>query len=315
MGYLAGARRRPYDWALAGRTLTWLPVWLTRPVTGQPTHALQRMEAMRTGQHHPARKRLAALGAAALLPLAVAASAGASSYSPTWKAVTALTIRPISGNHDNAAPGVNHTWADASFTRSASVTFYGQVAPSFCPGITHGECYYWIGESLDTKGHFTVNPTATSGAYAPGNGTGGTGAAGPFTIGTVAHGTMAGRYHYGFYATTDKARPSRVPKAEDDHGTTPLSSATSACTGGSSCGVTDCLWIEQFFPHGTQFWDLNGNLDPSCLGLYGSWYYYLPMGADEACSLVTSKWVTASWDNWGADPVDGNVFAPDASRC
>ena len=270
---------------------------------------------MRTGQHHPARKRLAAFGAAALLPLAVAASAGASSYSPTWKAVTALTIRPISGNHDNAAPGVNHTWADASFTRSASVTFYGQVAPSFCPGITHGECYYWIGESLDTKGHFTVNPTATSGAYSPGNGTGGTGAAGPFTIGTVAHGTMAGRYHYGFYATTDKARPSRVPKAEDDHGTTPLSSATSACTGGSSCGVTDCLWIEQFFPHGTQFWDLNGNLDPSCLGLYGSWYYYLPMGADEACSLVTSKWVTASWDNWGADPVDGNVFAPDASRC
>jgi hypothetical protein len=279
------------------------------------------MEAMRTGQHHPARRWAAALGAAALLPLAIAASAGASAVpspaytNPTWKAVTAFTIRPVSGNHDNTAPGVNHTWADASFTRTATVTFYGQVAPSFCPGITHGECYYWIGESLDTKGHFTVNPTATSGAYSPGNGTGGTGAAGPFKIDTVAHGTVEGRYHYGFYASVDTGRGSRVPKAEDDHGTMPLSATTSTCTGGSSCGITDCLWIEQFFPHGTQFWDLNGNLDPSCLGLYGSWFYDLPRGADADCSLVSSEWVTASWNNWGVGPVSGNIFAPDASHC
>jgi hypothetical protein len=84
---------------------------------------------------------------------------------------------------------------------------------------------------------------------------------------------------------------------------------------GSSCGVTNCQWIEHFFPKGTQFWDLNGNLDPSCLGLYWSFYYYVPTGGDEGCSEVTSRWVTASWDNLGTDPVDGNIFAPGPSDC
>ncbi len=41
----------------------------------------------------------------------------------------------------------------------------------------------------------------------------------------------------------------------------------------------------------------------------------MPPGADKYCSLVMSKWVTASWNNWGADPVDGNIFAPDAADC
>ena len=270
---------------------------------------------MRAAQHHPARIYAAAAAAVALLPLAVGASAGASPAPPTWKAVTVLTDRPVSGNHDNPTQGVDHTWANASFTRSTSVSYYGQVARSFCPGITKGQCYYWIGEALDSKGRFTTNPTAASGADAPGNGTGGTGAAGPFRIGAAVRGVVVGRYHYGFYASVDTGAGSRVPSAENDHSTLPLASATSTCTGGSSCGVTDCLWVEQFFPHGTQFWDLNGTLDPSCLGLYGSWVYYLPPGADGACSLVTSKWVTASWNNWGADPVDGNVFAPNAADC
>src|SRR5579859_3702232 len=240
---------------------------------------------------------------------------GATPAPPTWKATTVFSIRPISGNHDNPVQGLNHTWADASFTRSATVSYYGQVSKSFCPGITSGECYYWIGESLDTKGRFTTNPTATSGAYSPGNGTDGTGVTGPFTIGVAARGQMAGRYHYGFYTNFDTGKSSRVPAAENDHGTMPLAAATSTCTGGVYCGVTDCQWIEQFFPHGAQFWDLNGNLDPSCLGLYGSWFYFLPQGSDESCSLVMSKWVTASWNNWGADPVDGNVLAPDESHC
>ena len=91
--------------------------------------------------------------------------------------------------------------------------------------------------------------------------------------------------------------------------------ATSTCTGGSSCGVTNCHWIEQFFPKGTRFWDLNGNLDPSCLGLYWSWYYFLPAGGDESCAQVTSNWVTASWNNLGKDPVDGNIFAPGDTDC
>jgi len=51
------------------------------------------------------------------------------------------------------------------------------------------------------------------------------------------------------------------------------------------------------------------------MGLYGSWFYHLPPGADKSCSLVTSVWVTASWNNWGVDPVSGNIFAPDAAHC
>lgn len=273
---------------------------------------------MRTVRHRLTRKRVVALTtvitAAALLPLGIDAAAGATGP-PSWTATTVFTIRPVSGNHDNRVQGVNHTWADDSFTRTAAVTYYGQVAKSFCPGITSGECYYWIGESLDTKGVFTTIPTAASGAYSPGNGTDGTGATGPFTIGDAAKGTMSGRYHYGFYTNFDDAKSSSVPTAENDHGTLPLSPATSTCTGGTYCGVTDCQWIEQFFPKSAQFWDLNGNLDPSCLGLYGSWIYFLPPGADEDCSLVMSKWVTASWNNWGTDPVDGNVLAPDESHC
>jgi hypothetical protein len=41
----------------------------------------------------------------------------------------------------------------------------------------------------------------------------------------------------------------------------------------------------------------------------------MPLGADESCPLVTSKWVTASWNHLGTDPVDGNIFAPGASAC
>ena len=51
------------------------------------------------------------------------------------------------------------------------------------------------------------------------------------------------------------------------------------------------------------------------MGLYGSWFYHLPLGADKSCSLVTSVWVTTSWNNWGVDPVSGNIFAPDAAHC
>ena len=267
-----------------------------------------------TVQQRLTRNFAAVVVVAGLVPLATA-SAGAAQGPPTWKAVTVITDRPVSGNHDNHTRGADRTWANSSFTRSASVSFYGQVAASFCPGITSGECYYWTGESLDIKGTFTTNPTASSGAYAPGNGTGGTGAAGPFPIGAAATGPVFGRYHYGFYASADTASGSLLPSAENDHGTVPLSRATSTCTGGSSCGVTNCHWIEQFFPRGTQFWNLTGKLDPSCLGLYGSWYYVMPPGADENCSLVMSKWVTASWNHWGKDPVDGNIFAPDAAHC
>src|SRR5690242_15502526 len=135
-----------------------------------------RGKPMTAPQHHPAAKRIAAVGAVALLPLAVAASAGAAKGLPTWTAGTVITGRPDSGNHDNPAQGVNHTWASDSFTQTASVTFYAQVASSFCPGIGNGECYYWTVELLDSKGTFTTNPTAASGAYSPGNGTDGTGA-------------------------------------------------------------------------------------------------------------------------------------------
>jgi hypothetical protein len=268
-----------------------------------------------TARQRLARNYAAVVVAVGLVPLAATASAGAAQGPPVWKAVTVITDRPVSGNHDSHVKGADHTWANSSFTRSASVSFYGQVASSFCPGITKGECYYWTGEALDSKGRFTTNPTASSGAYSPGDGTGGTGAAGPFQIGAAATGPVAGRYHYGFYASADTASGSGLPSAENDHGTLPLSPGTSTCTGGSSCGVTNCQWIEQFFPLGTQFWNLTGRLDPSCLGLYGSWFYVMPPGADENCSLVMSKWVTASWNNWGRDPVDGNIFAPDAAHC
>ena len=30
---------------------------------------------------------------------------------------------------------------------------------------------------------------------------------------------------------------------------------------------------------------------------------------------MTGKWITASWNDLGTDPVDGNIFAPGGADC
>ena len=54
-------------------------------------------------QRYPAARRIAAIGAVALLPLAVAPAAGPAKGIPTWTAVTALTSRP--GQREPRQPG------------------------------------------------------------------------------------------------------------------------------------------------------------------------------------------------------------------
>lgn len=264
----------------------------------------------------PLNRYAALVALAVVLPLG-AALAHSPSLPPQWTVTTVFTDRPDLGNHDNPVPGQNSTWANDTFKQEIILSFDGQAAPSFCPGITSGQCYYWTAQAFMSNGSFSTNPTSSSGASAPGGGTGGTGATGPFPIGVAAKGVMSARYHFGFYASAGTASAAGVPTAENDHGTLPYSAATATCTGGTpaTCGVSTCLWVTTFFRPGTQYWDLTGTLNPPCLGLYWAWTYFLPMGADESCPMIASKWVSASWNNVGKDPVDGNILAPDAAHC
>ncbi len=94
---------------------------------------------------------------------------------------------------------------------------------------------------------------------------------------------MDGRYHFGFYATADTASTSGVPSAENDHGTLPLSAADEHLHRWVVLRRHELPVDRAVLPARHQFWDLSGDLDPSCLGLYWSWYYFLPAGGDESC--------------------------------
>ena len=225
---------------------------------------------------------LTALGLAAFTP---GASAAVSTY--TVHAVTAITDRPDSGNAGD--------WADDAFTRTAWLTYGGEVAPSFCGGSTPtGHCYRFTGKVTD-KGTFTT----IAGQHSPGAGSGG-----GVAIGDAAAGPMAGYYNYSFYSSWKTAKASSVPGTENDGNVVP--------TGRKTTGA----WLEQFFGAGARFY-VSGALSSS-LGTTGRWEYTLAFGADSACPHLASQWVDSSWPvahPWGTAPAQGNILAPDAAHC
>jgi hypothetical protein len=229
---------------------------------------------------------LLAVPAIAVLGLGAATAASASVKSYTASAVTSVSNRPDSGDHGD--------WAYDAFSRSAKVTLLSEVALSYCGGATGtGHCYHWSGKITDAGTFATI-----VGDTSPGNGLENGGD--PAAIGAAVKGTIAGSYSYNFYSSWKTANRALVPSAENDQGNLP---------GGRS---TTGAWVEQFFGSGARFY-VSG-AQSSELGTTGSWKYAAAFGADSACPAVASQWTDASPD-WGANAVDGNVLAPDASHC
>lgn len=138
---------------------------------------------------------LAALGAAALLPVLAATGAGASTvHSHTYTVSTVLSHRSDSGG--------NGTWAYDRFTRVAKVTLRGSAPLSDCGTVT-GNCYAFTA-SLDDNGHFR----AIQGAFTPNQGA-------PFTGNTITghpHGDMHGYGLFGTFYATELPDTSLVPR-------------------------------------------------------------------------------------------------------
>ena len=197
-------------------------------------------------------------------------------------AVSALSSRPDSGDNGN--------WALDKMSRKATVTLVGTAAATNCGG--HSPCYHWHGLVTD-KGTFTTIAGATS----PGAGDLNGGSA-P-TMATAVTGPMHGSYNYDFYASTTKVNAKSVTRKE---------------SGNPTGDKTTCLWVEQFFPAGTGFWDNTGSSTSGCLGTTGGWTYTLGFGADKACPNLASQWVDGS-PSWGTDPTTGNILVPDKSHC
>ena len=226
---------------------------------------------------------LAALGAAAFTATASAAVTGYTTH-----AVTAITSHPDSGAHGN-------DWADDAFTRTAHLYYQGEVPLVNCGGTTTtGHCYRWTGNVHDS-GTFT---TRTSGDV-PGNGYLNGGAVPQLEVAVT--GTMAGVYHYVFFASWKTASAGLVPLTQNG---TP-----------SGRGTTG-MWPTQFFGNGARFWDGAGTPEGNggSVGTTGGWIYTAPPGSDPQCPHVTSQWSDAS-PGWGAGAVDGNILAPDAAHC
>jgi len=219
----------------------------------------------------------------------VTASAGATATSFT--AVTSVTNRDDSGTNSN---GTNSNWAIDNFTRTATIYFHGLATQAHCPGILPGRsCYYWTGKISDTSGTFTTVP----GDAVPGQGSLNGGAA-PL-IGEAVTGSMGGHFNYVFYTDQDASYAS--------------SSNVLPAVSGDSPGTGN--WVEQFFPAGVNFWDASGNTGgQEYLGTTGGWTYTANFGSDHACPRVASRWLDASPD-WGVNPVDGNILAPDSAHC
>ena len=233
---------------------------------------------------------IAAIAAAALGVVGVS-QANASTKGPTITGSTAITNRPDGGAHGN-------DWANDNFTRNAQVTNQGAVPASNCGG--NSPCYFWTGTIFDINGHFTT----IAGQVVPGFGSLNNGDPAP-TFGVSVTGPMSGTYHYAFYSDqqTTSATP---PQSENDNSTDPTGCTPGDCTTG--------LWPELFFNSGNFY--VNGVANPDSLGSnQGHWNYKLGFGKDPQCQNIASQWVDASFNNWGSDPVDGNILAPDSSHC
>jgi hypothetical protein len=208
----------------------------------------------------------------------------ASASTSTLTATTTATGRDDSGTAGN--------WATDNFTRTATLTGHGVVDPSHCPGIGAGlSCHYLTGTIAD-KGHFTTVPGDT----VPGTGSL-NGQPAP-QIGTAVTGAMKGSAHFAFYSDepVSAASASNVPSSVTNEDST-------------------SHWAELFFAPGTaNFWDTSGNPGGAEITTNG-WTYTAALDSDPACPNVSGRWIDASYNNYGGDPVDGNILAPAASSC
>jgi hypothetical protein len=244
--------------------------------------------------HHKGRYRRT-FAALAIPAAAVAVSLGvvsaASAGTSTFTASQSVSSRDDSGTNSN---GTTSNWAMDNFTRTTTLTGHGIVANTHCPGIAIGACHLISGKIAD-KGTFTT----VVGDAVPGQGSL-NGAAAPL-IGTAVTGPMTGTLNYSFYSSQAVASASAGNAPSSVSGDTP----------------TTGQWPEQFFPAGTQFWDSSGTTGGSEYLGAGSWgwTYTAPLGSDPACPNVSGRWIDASGNNSGANAVDGNILAPDASHC
>jgi hypothetical protein len=245
--------------------------------------------------YHRALPALTVLAASAALAPLILAGTGSAAARLAPAAVTATTVlsnRPDGGTHDNPVPGTNQTWANDHFTRVVSIQRVSQVSVSNCPGSDTGRCYLWIGEISDS-GHFTTNPTSTSGSGSPQAGK---------TLDTAVTGIFAGGSKtIEFFSSRKTASASRVPATENDHGVLPAGRHTTT------------KWVELFFVHGAVF---NSAANPGGPDLgHWSWTYTAGFGSNSACPNDAYRWVDAANNGGGARNTDGDVLAPDSADC
>jgi hypothetical protein len=142
------------------------------------------------------------------------AASGTAQAASNATATTSFTGYPVGGNHG--------TWANANFSRTATVTFVS-VDPTLSDcGANATTCFEYSG-SIGDGGTFT----AVSGAKSP--------QAGVSITGTPS-GTFGGSLSVTFFSSSDVATTTGVP---------------ASVTGAGKVSATD--WVEQFFAAGTTF--------------------------------------------------------------
>jgi hypothetical protein len=131
-----------------------------------------------------------AVAGAAVVPLAVGASAASAATKPAAiTATTTITNRPDSGTQNR------NTWAPDKYTRVATIQRVGEVAASNCPNTDTGHCYVW-NLTIKDSGDFTT----IAGNLAPRVG--------------LLDGAPSGQ----FYSSWKTASASHVPETQNDNG-------------------------------------------------------------------------------------------------
>jgi hypothetical protein len=186
--------------------------------------------------------------------------------------VTATASSHISDHPDGGHGTVNPTWAEDTFARTVTVKLVGSTTASNC-GAGAAHCYSYTAP-LSDNGTFAANVGADapnqSGTYANSK-----------EVRPQARGTMIGGAPVTFYASSNHPDAALVVRNLDNHGV--------AGTG----KYTTSLWVEQFFPNGTDFGAVN-------LPTY-KWTY-------STTNLPHRQtWVDSSSNGDGNLPQDGNI--------
>jgi hypothetical protein len=155
---------------------------------------------------------------------------------PHPQPVTATATSHISDHPDGGHGTVNPTWAEDTFARTVTVKLVGSTAASNC-GAGAAHCYSYTA-TLSDNGTFAANV----GNDAPNQG-------GTYLnskeVRPQARGTMIGGAPVTFYASSNHPDASLVVRNLDNHGVA------------GSGKYTTSLWVEQFFPNGTDFGAVN----------------------------------------------------------